>query len=135
MKELGRIYKTIFLLRYLTKTLLRQSIVKQLNRVELSHDFAKAVFFAQNQEFKVSTREEQEIALSCRYLIQNSIVLWDYMSISQKLLNVKEGAEHEKILDLLWGSSIMTWQHINMLGEYNFEISKRKLPFDKEPST
>lgn len=132
LKELGRIYKTIFLLRYMTETPLRQSIMKQLNKVELSHYFAKAVFFAQNQEFKVSTREEQEIALSCRHLIQNCIVLWNYMSISQKLSNVRDSEEHERILDLLRGSSIMTWQHINMLGEYNFEIRNRKLPFDVE---
>lgn len=37
LKELGRIYKTIFLLRYLTETPLRQSIEKQLrNRYEIT---------------------------------------------------------------------------------------------------
>ncbi|MFT5738639.1 MAG: hypothetical protein ACI9SG_002998 [Maribacter sp.] len=48
------------------------------------------------------------------------------MSISQKLCNT----EYEKILDLLKASSIMTWQHINMLGEYNFEVTGPKLSFD-----
>ena len=72
---MGRIYKTIFLLRYLSEPPLRQAIAKQLNKVEHSHDFANAVFFGRNQEFKVSTKDEQEIALSCRHLIQNSIVL------------------------------------------------------------
>jgi len=38
--------------------------------------------------------------------------------------------EYERILDVLRGSSIITWQHINMLGEYDFEIKGRKLPFD-----
>lgn len=52
------------------------------------------------------------------------------MSISQKLSNTSDEAEYERILDVLKGSSIMTWQHINMLGEYNFEIKGRKLPFD-----
>lgn len=132
LKELGRISKTIFILRYLTETPLRQSIEKQLNKVELSHRFAKAVFFGENQEFKVSTKDEQEIALSCRHLIQNAIILWNYMSVSQTLSTTTDEGEYNRILDLLKGSSIMTWQHINMLGEYNFEIKGRKLPFDMQ---
>ena len=69
IKEVGRIYKTIFLLKYYDEILLRQNIEKQLNRVELSHLFAKAVFFGNNRELKYATKEEQEIAVGCRHLI------------------------------------------------------------------
>lgn len=130
LKELGRIYKTIFLLRYLTETPLRQAIEKQLNKVELSHKFAKAVFFAHNQEFKVASKDEQQIALSCRHLIQNSIILWNYLYISDKLSKVEGTSEYEKLLDILKSSSVMTWQHINMHGEYDFAMSNKKLSFD-----
>ncbi len=101
LKELGRIYKTIFLLRYLTETPLRQAITKQSNKVELSHDFANAVFFARNREFKVATKDEQQIALSCRHLIQNSIILWNYLSISDKLSRVDDKSEYENLLDTI----------------------------------
>lgn len=130
LKELGRIYKTIFLLRYLTEVSLRQEIEKQLNKVELSHRFAKAVFFDNNQEFKVATKDQQQIVLSCRHLIQNSIILWNYLFISDKLARTKDRSEYEHILSLVRNSSIMTWQHINMYGEYDFEISNRKVSFD-----
>ena len=59
---MGRIYKTLFLLRYYNELPLRQNIEKQLNRGELSHLFAKAVFFGGNQEFNYSTKEEQDMA-------------------------------------------------------------------------
>lgn len=53
---------------------LRQHVEKQLNKVELSNKFSKAVFFEKGQEFTVPTREEQEVAANCKTLIQNAIV-------------------------------------------------------------
>ena len=41
---------------------------KQLNIIELANKFSKAIFFANNQEF----REEQEIIIACKVLIQNA---------------------------------------------------------------
>jgi len=73
IKEIGRIYKTVFLLKYYDEVLLRQNIEKQLNRVELSHLFARTVFFGNNRELKYATKEEQEIAVGCRHLIQYGI--------------------------------------------------------------
>lgn len=133
LKEFGRIYKTIFILRYLNETPLRQGIEKQLNRVEQSHQFARAIFFGNNQEFRVDTKEEQEIAVSCRHLIQNAIVLWNYLNISDQLTKITDNKERESILNIVEKSSIMTWQHINMHGEYDFEkMNNNKSTFNLE---
>ncbi|APD08189.1 transposase for transposon Tn1546 [Flavobacteriaceae bacterium UJ101] len=129
LKELGKIYKTIFILRYYSEVELRQSIEKQLNKVELSHQFAKAIFFGNNQEFKVGTKEEQELALGCRHLIQNSIILYNYLFLSEKLSEIKEKEEYETTLEQIKQSSVMTWYHINLYGEYNFKVSN-KLQFN-----
>lgn len=51
LKEFGRIIKSIFILTYYDDVELRQRIEKQLNKVELSNKFAKAIFFANNREF------------------------------------------------------------------------------------
>ena len=56
LKELGRVYKTVFVLRYLDELPLRQNTEKMLNRIEQSHQFAKAVFFGNSQEFKHDTK-------------------------------------------------------------------------------
>lgn len=45
LKEFDRIIKTIFILKYIDDVELRQSIEKQLNRIELSNKFAKAISF------------------------------------------------------------------------------------------
>ena len=45
IKNLGKIIKTIFILRYIDDVELRQAIEKQLNKTESLNKFAKAVFF------------------------------------------------------------------------------------------
>ncbi len=78
IKEFGRIIKSIFILTYFDDTELRQRIEKQLNKVELSNKISKAVF-SNSQEFKQGAKEEQEIATACMALIQNTILLWNYL--------------------------------------------------------
>lgn len=130
IKEVGKIYKTIFLLRYYNDLPLRQNIEKQLNKIELSHLFAKAVFFGNNQEFRQATKEDQELAVGCRHLIQNAIILWNYLFISEKLSLIKDEQELKQQINLLKNSSMMSWQHINMHGIYDFTIETTQSPFD-----
>ena len=79
LKEFGKIIKTDFLLNFIDDVAFRQRIEKQLNKVEASNKFAKAVFFGNNAEFTVATEEEQNIANNCKRLIQNTIILWNYL--------------------------------------------------------
>jgi TnpA family transposase len=125
LKELGRIHKTIFLLKYFDDSEYRQRIEKQLNKGELWHKFAKDVWFGNNQEFNVGERESQELALSCRNLIQNTIVLWNYLSLTKKLSQLPNG-ESQKIIDNMSSSNLISWKHINIHGEYNFEAINNK---------
>ena len=130
IKEVGRIYKTIFLLKYYDEVLLRQNIEKQLNRVELSHKFAKTVFFGNNRELNYATKEEQEIAVGCRHLIQNAIILWNYLFVSEQLSKISNQAEFQRQIELLKKSSMMSWQHVNLHGKYDFDVDANTVPVD-----
>jgi TnpA family transposase len=132
LKEFGRIIKTSFILSYFHDTNLRQRIEKQLNKVEQVNKFSRAVFFANNQEFKYATKEEQEIATACKVLIQNAIVLWNYLYISQLLVNNENEADRKEMIEYLKKSSIVVWQHINLHGEYDFAkyAANNNVPFD-----
>ena len=121
LKELGRIHKSLFLLEYYDDPELRQRIEKQLNKGELWHKFAKEIFFGNNQEFKVGTKEEQNLAVTCRNLIQNSVVLWNYLNLTKKISNAKKQVQ-EEILGSLNSNSMISWQHVNIHGEYDFEL-------------
>ena len=97
---------------------------------ESSHLFAHAVFFGGNQEFNYATKQEQDLALGCRHLIQNIIVLWNYMFMSQKLSEIIDPEERQRHIEVLKTSSIITWQHVNMHGKYDFNIDTDQRPFD-----
>lgn len=136
IKEFGKIIKTDFLLTYIANVELRQRIEKQLNKVEASNKFSKAVFFGNNAEFQVSTIEEQNIANNAKRLIQNSIILWNYLYMSKKIQQATSKKEKDEIIQAIKNSSIVHWSHINFYGEYDFtKRSKRvsaMIRLDKE---
>ena len=121
LKEFGRILKSQFILTYFDEVVLRQRIEKQLNKIELSNKLSKAIFFGNNQTFKLATAEEQLISTACMRLIQNAIVLWNYLYLSQLLVNQSDEKQRKIMSDAIQHGSMMTWQHINFYGEYDFK--------------
>jgi TnpA family transposase len=120
LQEFGKITRTIFVLRYIDDVELRQAIMGMLNKVENTHRFAKAVSFGNNQEFIQGTREEQNIAEGCRRLIENAIICWNYLYLSQKIIDEKSPDRRQELVDSIRKGSIVSWQHLNLHGEYDF---------------
>lgn len=123
-KEFGKIPKSLFILDYVDDAVLRQSIEKQLNKIESAQKFSKAVSFGHNQEFIHSEKEEQEIAESCRRLIKNAIICWNYLYLSQKLYEAEAEERKTEIINAIRDGSVVTWQHVNLHGEYDFSDEK-----------
>ena len=132
LNEFGKIIKTIFLLKYIDDVKLRQAIEKQLNKVESANKFAKAIFFGNNQEFEYVTKEEQDIADSCKRLIENSIICWNYLYLSQKLTDIEDKTEKDRTIFIIKNGSVVFWRHINLYGEYDFskKAVKKKIKFN-----
>lgn len=127
IKAFGQIIKSLFILRYINEVELRQAIEKQLNKVELANRFTRAVAVGSPREFMQVEKEEQEIAESCNRLIKNSIICWNYLYLAHKLRKMNDDTEKkEQLLRIISTHSVMTWAHINMLGEYDFSEEKRK---------
>ena len=124
LKEFGKIPKSLFILDYVDNSVLRQSIEKQLNKIESAQKFSKAVSFEHNQEFIHSDKEEQEIAESCRRLIKNAIICWNYLYLSQKLSETDSEERKTEIRNAVRDGSVVTWQHVNLHGEYDFSDEK-----------
>ena len=60
------------------------------------------------------------IAEGCKRLIENSIICWNYLFLSQLIFDEEKKRERDRIIDIIKNGSVVTWQHINMQGEYNF---------------
>lgn len=120
LKEFGRIIKTQFILTFFDDIELRQQIQKQLNRVEQANKFSHAVFFDNDQAFQEGGRDDQELVNACKLLLQNAIILWNYLYLSELVVNTPSRKERSALFDSIRGGSVITWKHINLRGQYDF---------------
>ena len=133
LKEFGRIIKTQFILTYYDDVELRQQIQKQLSRVELANKFSHAVFFDNDQAFQEGSHEEQEVINACKLLLQNAIILWNYLYLSQLVINTPSKEDRLALINMIRGGSVITWRHVNLRGEYDFRRKAANEPhFDFE---
>ena len=60
------------------------------------------------------------LAEACKLLIKNCIICWNYLYLSQKLEEIKDTASREAFFDAVAHGSAVAWQHLSLLGEYDF---------------
>ncbi len=120
LKTFGHIHKSLFILRYLDDLALRQAIEKQLNKSESAHKFTRAISVGNPRELLEADKQEQDMEEGCKRLIKNAIICWNYLYLSQKLEEAGDGPLRETLLQAIRHGSVVCWQHINLLGEYDF---------------
>lgn len=76
LAELGRIPKTLHMLRLIDDEAYRRGILNQLNRGEGRHDLAREVFHGRRGELRQRYREGQEDQLGALGLVVNVLILW-----------------------------------------------------------
>jgi hypothetical protein len=64
------------------------------------------------------------MAEACKRLIKNCIICRNYLYLSEKLEEIKDTASREAFLDAVAHGSAVAWQHLNLLGEYDFSDEK-----------
>ena len=119
-----------FILRYIDDVEFRRVIERQLNKIEQAHHFTRAVSLGNPREFIQTEKQEQEIAEGCNRLIKNSIICWNYLYLSNKL---GKNDFPEAMLQAITGGSVISWQHINLLGGYDFSEEKLQDSFGIDP--
>jgi TnpA family transposase len=124
LKAFGQIPKSLFILQVIDDPVLRQAIEKQMDRIEHVHRFTRAVSVGNPREFLQAEKEDQEMAEACKRLIKNCIICWNYLYLSQKLEEITDAESREALLDAMAHGSTVAWQHLNLLGEYDFSAEK-----------
>jgi len=121
--DLGRIPKTLHLLRLITDEGYRRSILTQLNRGEGRHSLAREVFHGRHGELRQRYREGQEDQLSALGLVVNVLVLWNTVYM-QVVLNQLRAEGHDVHPDDVARLSPLRYKHINFLGRYSFNLGE-----------
>jgi TnpA family transposase len=100
---------------------IRKSVERVLSKVENSNKFAKAISHGNNQQLVGATYRAQLTAEGCKRLIANSINCWNLLYLSESLAECKKLMDREELLKNILATSTHSWEHINMLGEYDFQ--------------
>lgn len=124
IQDLGRINKTIYLLKYIDSEDYRRRILKQLNRGEGRHNLARIICHGQRGEIRKRYREGQEDLLGSLGLVTNAVVLWNTIYMQESTSHLSAIGEEVKDDDEA-RLSPLTNRHLNVLGHYSFTISEQ----------
>ena len=121
LRELGRIERTLFTLDWLQSPKLRRKATNELNKGELKHSLARAIFFHRLGEIRDRSIEDQSLRASGLNLVIAAIVLWNTVYLENAVNWLK--SEGVNIPDeYLQHLSPMGWEHINLTGDYIWNL-------------
>jgi len=122
--EIGKLERTLFILDYLADESLRKRVRAGLNKGELLHDLARILFFGQRGELRERKFEDQLHRASCLTLLIGMISTWNsvYMQKSWETTKAEQPGISDEFLPFV---SPLSWDHINILGQYHIEEASR----------
>ena len=131
LTQLGRLMKTIHILRYIHEVPLRDAIQLQLNRGEFRHTLAKSLFFANWGGFRSGDYEEVMNKASCLSLLSNAVLVWNTVHIA-RIVDQLRAAGHEVRDEDLARVSPLAHAHVIPSGSY-FQSPRRRAEAAPEP--
>jgi len=116
-RDLGRIFKTEFLLSYLSEPRLRARIRRGLLKVEQLHALARDIYYGRRGRINARELHEQMNSCSCLTLLLACVVYWQAKEISRVLkMGIPEGEDID--ISLLEHVSPIEWENVILYGQY-----------------
>ena len=133
-RELGRIFKTEFILSYLSKPELRSRVRKGLLKVEQLHSLSRDVFYGRRGRIKPRELWEQMNSCSCLTLIVACIIYWQAREMSRA---IRQGDPEGDGIDLsmLKHISPIEWSNVILYGTYKLNRSRIRRPHIEPPGS
>lgn len=116
-RELGRIFKTEHILKYMSDNALRQRIRRGLLKGEQIHALARDLNYGKRGRISKADLREQKNSCSCMTLILACIIYWQAREINRVVMECDpEGSGIN--LNLMEHISPITWDNVILYGEY-----------------
>lgn len=123
-RELGRVVRTQFLLEYISDIELRETIHASTCKSEEFDDFIQWVFFFNRGEIQENLRAEQDKMIRYSHLVANQVILYNANAMTKTLRDLKKDGL-SITPEVLKRLSPDRTEHINLLGDYTIDTSKR----------
>lgn len=117
LREVGRIERTLFTLRWFEEPELRRMVTAELNKGEARNSLARAIAFHRLGRFRDRGLENQQIRAAALNLTSAAIILFNcrYLGRAVDELHRRGTQVDPAILPQL---SPLGWDHINLTGDY-----------------
>ncbi len=123
LRELGRIERTLFTLKWLQDPALRRRVSAGLNKGEARNSLARAVFFYRLGEIRDRSYENQRYRASGLNLVVAAITLWNTVYLERATAASRQQREIDE--SLIPHIAPLGWNHINLTGDYVWHANKR----------
>jgi TnpA family transposase len=121
LRDLGRLERTLWTLDWLENPALRRGALNELNKGEARNSLARAVFFHRRGELQDRSLEAHQHRAGGLNVVLTAIALWNTTYLARAVEALR--AEGEAVPDdLLKHLSPLGWDHINLTGDYIWDV-------------
>jgi TnpA family transposase len=121
LSEVGRIAKTVHVLRYIDDPAFRRRILTQLNHTELRHRLGRRSHHGERGEIRSPLQRGQEEQLGSLGPALNTVVHWNAIYMQETIQQLRRDGMDVRNEDLSRLSPLI-WRHLNFLGRYDFSL-------------
>lgn len=118
LRELGRLFKTEYVLDYVGQPELRRRVRRGLLKSEELHALARAVFYGKRGRADARDFRRQASTASCLTLVLASIIYWQIREI-ERVVSESAGDPDAPDFALLAHVSPIQWDNVTLYGAYN----------------
>lgn len=128
-RELGRVVRTEFLLKYIGDVELRKTINAATNKSEEFNQFIKWLFFGNQGVIAENVRHEQRKVVKYNQLVANLAILHNVEAMTGALKKMQEeGVPINE--EILAGLAPYRTEHINRYGDYTLNLDQKVPPMN-----
>lgn len=125
LKELGKLVRTIFLLRYMDDETMRQRIHQQLVKGESFNSLSSAIHYGNSGKIIYASKEDLLLLEGSKRLLENVVICWNYLYLTRSLVKATP-KERKEIINQIPDISPVAWEHFNFQGEFDFDESAER---------
>jgi len=121
--EFDKIIMSLYMLDYIDDPDMRSNVHRTLNRGEALHQLISAIRKISDKKLPGKNEVEMEIYNECTRLVANCIIFYNATLLSN-LYNTCNKQKQLTLCELIKRLSPVAWQHINLIGKYEFCLNQ-----------
>jgi TnpA family transposase len=123
LSEIGRVQKTIHILKTIDDEEYRRRMSRELNKGEASHDLSRFLSFGKEGAMRGREFGDQLHTFSCLSILHNAVVAWNTIQVGKIVSQLRgEGQQIED--ETLSHVTPLLRKHINPFGRYYFDLNR-----------